>query len=248
MAGDPLAWSPAALFRVEAGLLIRIGLEHNFENRTLAWALDFPGCFAYGEDEAAALLRLPGRLLEFDYWVRLHGGSNWFALGNMDLHVDEVFTDYEIPGNDEPYVVNALFRHDLTPLTPEEILKAEKIFTWQHQELLAGIEFADPALLERVYPGQRWSIQGILSHLARAEMWYLQNLGFEPLQPDPQATPVDQLTQSYETVLQYLPQLADLERLNKVFEEQWTARKLVRRLLWHRRDHIDHIRQLMGIA
>jgi hypothetical protein len=27
-------------------VIIRIGLENNFEHRSLAWALDLPGCFA----------------------------------------------------------------------------------------------------------------------------------------------------------------------------------------------------------
>ena len=35
-------------------MLIRIGIENNIEGRTLVWALDYPGCFAYGADEAEA--------------------------------------------------------------------------------------------------------------------------------------------------------------------------------------------------
>ena len=31
---------------------IRIGLENGDENRSVAWALDFPGCFAYGADSS----------------------------------------------------------------------------------------------------------------------------------------------------------------------------------------------------
>ena len=43
---------------------IRIGIENNNEGRTLAWAFDYPGCFAYGMDEAEALIMLPKALLD----------------------------------------------------------------------------------------------------------------------------------------------------------------------------------------
>jgi len=39
-------------------MLIRVGLETFGEGRSLAWGLDFPGCFANGSDEAEAILRL----------------------------------------------------------------------------------------------------------------------------------------------------------------------------------------------
>ena len=30
-------------------MIFRIGIENNNDDRTIAWALDYPGCFAYGE-------------------------------------------------------------------------------------------------------------------------------------------------------------------------------------------------------
>ncbi len=45
---------------------IRIGLGKNLEGRDLAWALDYPGCFAYGTDEAETLIRLPSELLKYE--------------------------------------------------------------------------------------------------------------------------------------------------------------------------------------
>jgi hypothetical protein len=29
-------------------MIFRIGIENNNDNRTIAWALDHPGCFAWG--------------------------------------------------------------------------------------------------------------------------------------------------------------------------------------------------------
>ena len=45
---------------------IRIDMENNFDGRSLAWALDYTGCFAYGADQAEALIRLPRALLTYE--------------------------------------------------------------------------------------------------------------------------------------------------------------------------------------
>lgn len=53
-------------------MLIRIGMENNNEGHSLAWALDYPGCFAYGADQAEALVRLPPALLKYENWIKGH--------------------------------------------------------------------------------------------------------------------------------------------------------------------------------
>jgi len=53
-------------------MLIRVGIEALGSGRVLAWGLDFPGCFAYGSDDAEALLRFAGNLLNFGAWIDLH--------------------------------------------------------------------------------------------------------------------------------------------------------------------------------
>ena len=230
-------------------MLIRIGMEEDPATRYTAWALDFPGCFAYGADEGEALLSMPRRLLEFDYWVRLHTNKPWYCLDGLDFHVDETFIVTRVDHKGEEYEINAFFLDDLRPLTSEELEQVGQVFTWQHQELLAGVEFAEPSALTEVQPGQRWSILGILGHLARAEAWYLQNLGLDidftvPAGDDHLAA----IEYSYQLVRQYLPTLVGSTQITSYAQEKWSARKFVRRLLWHRRDHIDHIRQLLGVG
>ena len=39
--------------------LIRIGLENDHDGCSIAWVLDHPGCFAYGQDGSEALLNVP---------------------------------------------------------------------------------------------------------------------------------------------------------------------------------------------
>ena len=228
-------------------MLIRIGMEEDPGKQYTAWALDFPGCFAYGTDRAGALLNIPRRLLEFDYWVRLHTQKPWFQLNGLDISVEETFTVTRIDFQGEEYEVNAFFQDDLRPLTDVEVNQALRVLRWQQDELLAGIEFVDEEKLNCVENGQRWSILGIVRHLAFAELWYLQNLNILTPEIPPDTDPICIIEQSYNAMVNALPALVGEPRVNEYAQEQWSARKLVRRTLWHRRDHIDHIRQLLGV-
>ena len=72
-------------------MLIRVGLEYGIGGRTLAWGLDFPGCFAFGEDDAELMLRFAKALLTFEEWVRLHTDEPWFQLLNPDFRIVEAY-------------------------------------------------------------------------------------------------------------------------------------------------------------
>lgn len=228
-------------------MLIRVGMEEDPGKQYTAWALNFPGCFAYGTDQAEALLALPRKLLEFDYWIRLHTDQPWFQLDGIDVHVDETFTVTRIDFEGEEYEINAFYKDDLRPLTNHEVDQTSQILRWQQEELLAGIEFLDTEKLNRVEQGQRWSILGIVRHLAFTELCYMQNLGLTIPDIPRDKDPIFIFEQSYKALISALPGLVSNPRFRDYGKERWSARKLIRRTLGHRRDHIDHIRQLLGI-
>lgn len=229
-------------------MLIRIGMEEDPGKRYTAWALDFPGCFAYGADEAEALLTLPRNLLEFDYWIRLHTDQPWFQLDGLDLHVNETFRVTRVVLQGEEFEINAFFEDDLRPLTLPEIDQALQVLRWQQEELLAGIEFVGKEKLNQIQEGQRWSILGIVRHLAFAELWYLQNFTLPASDFPPEENPLSLIAHSFNAVTNALPTLVGCSSTTEYTQERWSGRKLVRRVLWHRRDHIDHIRHLVGIV
>jgi len=224
--------------------LIQIGLENKVEGRTLAWALDYPGVFTYGADDAEALLRMPREMLRFESWLNLRTDHPWVQLEGLDMHIDETFEVFPVDDEGEIYEVNAFFRSDLLPLSAEEIQRALQIYNWQREELLAGVETLPKDLLIRQFEGQRWTIEGILEHIARVERWYFSRLGFEISLPDDCSDPLQLLTLSAEGVRRSLPEIVEWNQIFEHQQEKWSTRKLIRRLLWHQRDHIDHIRDL----
>jgi hypothetical protein len=230
---------------------IRIGLENNIEGRSLAWALEYPGCFAYGADEAEALIRLPRALLEYEIWIKDHTTEPWVDFKDMDMRVVESFKTFYINENYEQvpegqgYEVNAWFIDDWRPLSTVEIKRGLKIFHWQREELLAGLTTLDPEILKKDFPGQRWNILGIAKHVANTELWYLSRLDLtdlthKDLAPDPQS----RLGQTGGLIEEIFPKFENVVNVRGIEGEFWSYRKILRRALWHQRDHIDHIKKL----
>ena len=48
---------------------ILVGLENNVEGRSLAWALEHPGCYAYGANQDAALTAVPRAVIEYFFVI-----------------------------------------------------------------------------------------------------------------------------------------------------------------------------------
>ncbi|MGB4596283.1 MAG: DinB family protein [Anaerolineaceae bacterium] len=226
-------------------MFIRLGLEIGFENkRILCWGLDYPGCFTYGTDTAEALLKFPQTLLKHASWVALHTDQPWIELTDMDFGVVETFNVHNVQTDENSYEVNAFFKDDLRPLSENEVNHALMLHQWQQEELLAGVETLPEHFVNQFFPGQLWNVKGIVSHIARAEKFYLNCLKMPS--PDSTATdPFDLLDQQFQAVQNTLPGLVDLERQTSYMTETWSPRKFVRRLLWHQRDHIGHIRELV---
>jgi len=230
---------------------IRIGLEYNIEGRTLAWALDYPGCFAYGADEPEALIRLPRALLEYEIWIKDHTSDPWVDFENMDMRVVEHYETFCIDENYEPvpegrgYEINAWFIDDWRPLSSMEIEQGLKIFHWQREELLAGLTTLDPEILKKDFPGQRWNILGIAKHVANAELWYLSRLNLTELtHKELLADLQSRLSQTAALIDKTFPEFADKVHVIGIEGEFWSYRKILRRTLWHQRDHINHIKEL----
>jgi hypothetical protein len=132
---------------------IRIGIENNIEGRTLAWALDFPGCFAYGLDETEALLLLPHSLLLYEKWIKDHTQDPWINFKDMEMHVTDRFETFRMGKDFQPcpegsgIEINAWFKDDWRPLGQNDLDQALKIFHWQRDELLAGLTTLSPETL-----------------------------------------------------------------------------------------------------
>ncbi|MEK7786613.1 MAG: DinB family protein [Chloroflexota bacterium] len=216
--------------------LFRLNLEE-MEGRWIAFIAELPGCFASDADQSAALAKVPPAMADYFAWLRAHGEAIPDEL--IQTQVDEIHRAWN---SETDYEVNAFFAVDRPPLTPDEIARALRLLEWSRADLLTSVEGLSPDVLARPVEGE-WSILGILNHVGRAEWWYLDRLS--------QSFPREELPQDLFSRLEkirahfrmILPMLAGDERLTEPAHERWSPRKMLRRALWHERDHTDHILQ-----
>lgn len=230
-------------------MLISVGLELNNEGRALAWALNVPGCFAYGDDGPEAVIALARALTEHKQWVESHAGPGWLELGDFDLRIVDTWEVYTIDDDynqvEAGYAVNAWFRDDWKPLSTEEITRGLALLDWSREDLQRVAAGLTDEELDRQYPGERWSIRGVLKHVGGAEWWYLDRLGLaEGGRAVLPGDAFERLAWVRERLKQALPGLAGKELVVGKEGEFWSPRKLLRRALWHEIDHRQHILKL----
>jgi hypothetical protein len=234
-------------------MIFRIGIENNNDDRTIAWALDHPGCFAYGGDSQEAQRNFRQAAQDYGAWIAAHGES-WLD-DRVEVIVEETFDAYFInpafertERGKETYMVESFFLHDWKPLAPHEIEHALKLLAWSRADLLSLVKELDEETLSRTYPKERWAINGILRHIGGAEWWYQERIGypFPEHEEDVPTDPFERLEVVRNHFNSLLPKLVGVNRVVGLEGEIWSPRKALRRALWHERDHTEHIRKLLN--
>ena len=233
-------------------MLFRVGIENNYEGRSLAWALNHPGCFAYGASGDQARQNLPAAIQGYIDWIAERDPQPWLTAGTYEIQVEETWEVFQIDEDfelvEEGYEVNAWFRHDWKPLAEEEIERGLKMLHWSREDLLATVKDLKPEDFERRIAGERWDIAGILKHVGGAEWWYLDRLDLAFPREEVPEDPFERLERVRAHLVKTLPDLVGSRRVLGVDGEFWSPRKMLRRALWHERDHTEHIRKILQIG
>lgn len=234
-------------------MIFRIGIENNNDDRSIAWALEHPGCFAYGENSEQAQKNFPQAAHDYAAWIARHGES-WLEDGEVEVIVEEIFEAYFIhptfersERSAETYMVESLFVRDWKPLKPHEIERALQLLAWSRADLLDVVKDLSAEKMAQTYPNERWSIHGILKHIGGAEWWYQERIGYPhpEKEEDVPADPFERLQVVRDHFNALLPKLEGLNKVVGLEGEIWSPRKVLRRALWHERDHTEHIRELL---
>jgi DinB superfamily len=234
-------------------MIFRVGIENNNDDRTIAWALDHPGCYAYGDDSEEAQKNFLTSAPAYKKWIAQHE-EPWLD-EKVEMLVQETFDAYFITPLFErgergrgTYMVESFFLHDWKPLVPHEIEHALKMLAWSRADLLSLVDGLSAEKLGQRYPDERWDINGILKHIAGGEWFYQERIGypFPEQEDDLPADAFEQLQVVREHFNALLPKLDGVNKVVGLEGEIWSPRKMLRRALWHERDHTEHIRKLLG--
>jgi hypothetical protein len=234
-------------------MLLRIGIENNNDDRSIAWALEHPGCFAYGLTAEEARRNMEEAAHDYAAWIGRHEAS-WLSTEALEIQVEETFDAYFVDETLElaergknSYMVESFFRHDWKPLTGGDIERALKLLAWSRTDLLHAVDGLSAEKLNETYFGERWSINGILKHIGGGEWFYQERIGspFPEREEDLPQDPFERLDTVRSHFISLLPKLEGIHLVTGLEGELWSPRKALRRAAWHERDHIGHIRKLM---
>lgn len=145
----------------------------------------------------------------------------------------EVVEDFKSELGAGGYIINALFDDDLRPVAAEEIAKARSLL----EETLTSLIEA----LERRRTSQA---ADIVNHVSRAELWYFDRLSLSSPREGLPDDPAERLRAVHQRTIELLPRLVHESIVTEKSGERWSARKVLRRTLWHRQDHQQ---QLEGV-
>jgi uncharacterized damage-inducible protein DinB len=186
------------------------------------------GCVGRGTTKEGAITKVRETLRDYLALLRQHGEAMLPASEPIELDVEE--TD------------STSFPPDYVPLTSDELATLFRRMDISRQELMKLIESLPPEVIEWKPNEESWAIRNALAHIANADLWYLSRL--EEVPRDPLA----RLPDARQRVIDGLRSLSgkELGRVNWRDGEEWTPRKVARRVLEHEQEHIDHIRQLIA--
>jgi len=231
-------------------MIFRVGIENNNDGRSIAWALEHPGCFAYGANATAACLNLETALQKYATWILRNQPNTWLNFDEVEIIPEETWEVISINEDLDKvetggYYVESFFRYDWKPLMREEVEHGIDMLYWTRDDLLKTVSRLSAEKLAATYTNERWSINGILGHIGSAEWWYLGNLNLVFPGNDLSKEPMACLKQSRDLLIKSLRKLIDVSQVVGRYGEFWSPRKILRRALWHERDHIDHINKLI---
>ncbi len=222
---------------------VHLGIEDIEPNNWVAWVFEYPGCYSRGTTVQETLDGV-------EECVNRHVRRLQSFQANTETEITEdVPVEYEIAerhqsfsiaGDD--YYVNACFRDDRRPLTEVEIADGLLLMRLYRAELLGLVRPLMTERLDQPIPGDRFgTIRGILQHVATAEWWYLDRLD-RAFDRSLLATDIFALlSQVREHTAAVLSTLAGSTMVAEKRGERWTARKVVRRALWHEQVHTRQI-------
>ncbi len=225
-----------------------VHLEQTAEGATLALILEFPGCFASGATREEALERLQQAVVAYQAWLRCHDDYTPDVRGPFAFEVKEVFQIRFEDGEE----INSFFAPDAQTASDEDIEWALALMKWQREDVLERVGGLSDAVLDWVPPDEpdARSIRSILDHLAQAEVWYMGRLDELPPNvvvanlPGPTLDRLQRVRQAAIVRITSYPK----ELRGKIFThrgEQWTLRKALRRVVWHERDHLNEIDEIL---
>ncbi len=217
-----------------------------------AWVLDLPGCRTIGRDREESLALVPVVIAEYLAWLKSHG-ADVDPDGPAEFKViEEVTSEHEF-----------CFAADGEPLTSEDLDAVLRLTDFAAADLIAVYDRLPEVLrdwrppesavkIDNIYPDVR-SIREMMAHATGSAGFFVRNLGSPDAWQPPDADPLDPDAVRL-AANERLKDMSD-DELSEVFRRpdtrrggysEWSARKVIRRVINHQRFHAKEIEQRLA--
>jgi hypothetical protein len=236
---------------------MKVYIEVGYDRvRALAHLLDYPGVCGQGLDAQQALEDVPNALNRFSLWLKRHGQrmrtgethSGWLRRTQPVYEIGEILACRLR----DKKVVGPLFTPESQSIDKETLESSLQWFDFTQDDLLSWIDRSGrEKFFQKVgsEPGER-TAQEVLIHTAEMDNWITSRLYDNPAE----ANNFDFLrghARSYITATggDFLTHLRNLNssELAKIWThdgEYWSVRKALRRIIFHRLDHLEQLGRL----
>jgi len=216
-------------------MLYQLGTEDIEPNHWVAWVFELLGCYSKASHREDAISNAPLMIAQHFEWLSSHNYKAPRVAEPIEVEVSESFNSFISEGD---YIVNAFFKDDRRLLSHDEIEHALRLLEYTRSDLLQVIQRISSDRLDRPIRGEvQGTIRGILNHLAWAEWWYFDRLNLAFKEEEMPEDVMSMLEKVRAHTRRQLLQLVSDTTITKRIGEQWSARKIVRRTLWHERAH-----------
>jgi predicted RNase H-like HicB family nuclease len=208
---------------------IHVGLEEGADGMLMAHALNLPGCAAIGASPEEAMREFERSLVLWLRFLASTGERVPAADDEIQVSVDEwIATDARVGGA----VSTVLFEADLAPLRQDEAELGVRRLGDIRGLLLAHVRRRRNLNLDVPAAATSATVRQVLEELARAQWLLLSRLGASPMAGAPDHT-LARLDTAAALVVDRMTTLPDDARARRLEldGEEWTPRKVLRRLL-----------------
>ncbi len=233
----------------------QVGLV-TYESTMHSWVLDLPGCVTGARDAGELDGKLPLAIIEHEAWLRKHGEAFEPVAG---WEIVETVDGLSLAATGGEFC----FQAERAPLACEDLERGVARMEYARSDLMAAIEALPDAVLDWAPPASAYAsfdawapgvrtIREIVTHDLQLEVYYRDGLR-DGLAKGILERVEDPATERQRTI-QLLRSLDDRAR-SRVYRpvrpsrdaaEDWTARKVLRRIISHERMHTAEISQRLA--
>jgi hypothetical protein len=203
--------------------VLQSGVEEIEPGVWLVSIFDMLGCYSSGISADIAIAAAPAQARQYYQWLASKDGG--FPDIVSDLRVEVI----------ERIPLHGFFKKDADPLRMWDVELADRVLQWNRQDLL---DSCHPEAVSSVKREGINNSEKLFEHLYRSELWLLSRLGFTMEALELPSSGKGRMEVVRQSVLEQLGQWVDAEFVRDIEGERWSPRKVLRRLLWHDRDHL----------